>query len=464
MLTKHYLQRAFMNHRQDESFLTDLVAIPLQISYMLTWDFWHVNSVVSSLDSGKIGLQNYFYYRKHKMTFKDRKKASKITLKIYEALIKSNLYTNVSKDKQYYSYLYDRYFEYVDLPRVFVCIHQDVKLKNKQELRIKFDANQAKAIEADQYLTILNQCLANIDDDLTVLTPTNKNGWYIYKIKDNSVNYRINLADFEDDLGTYEIYLDHGHVWNLKKGYSALITGSSGSGKTSLIYSIIFSLLHKNLRNKNDEKIEVVVADGKNDELGAVMSQILPAGHVAVSVDCVDLIHKLVKLTDKRYKYMSKMRKKNPRLAFADFGKFDFKMIVAFIDEQSAITASLSDSKTKKQYQADLLRLVQTARSAGIVLVISMQQANVLSMGGSLGSAIREQLTGLKIAMGTPNTISIQDRQMVFGAGVELPPTRFDQVGSGYLQTADMASPEPFQAPLLPEKSEDLYKLLSSSK
>ena len=158
---------------------------------------------------------------------------------------------------------------------------------------------------------------------------------------------------------------------------------------------------------------------------------------------------------------MSKMRKKNPRLAFADFSKFNFKMIVCFIDEQSSITASLSDSKARKQYQNDLLRLVQTSRGAGIVPIISMQQASASLMGGTLGTAIREQLQGLKILMGSVNSISSQDKQMVFNAGVELPVSRFDGVGSGYLQTADMSNPEPFEAPLLPPKSEDLYKLLS---
>lgn len=451
-------------NRQNESLLASFFAVPAQFAYATCWDFWHTSSAISTLDSGKIGMQNFFFYKKNKMTAQDRKKANQITLKVYEALIKSGFYDLTGRDKQSYSYVYNRYFEYVNLPRVLVQVHDDKGLKNQQEIRIEFDANQAKSIQNDQYLTVLNQILSSIDDNLTVLAPLNVHGWYVYRIKDASVNSRINLADFEDDLGTYEIYLDHGHVWNLKKGYSALITGSSGTGKTSLIYYLIFSFLHKNLHTKNDEKIgaiEVVVADGKNDELGAVMSQILPADHVAVGTGCVELIHKLVKLTDKRYKYMSKMRKKNPQMAFADFSKFGLKMIVAFIDEQASITASLSDSKTRKQYQSDLLRLVQTARAAGIVLVISMQQANAASMGGVLGTAVREQLTGLKVVMGNANTITIQDRQMVFGSGVELPISHFNGVGSGYLQTADMSSPESFEAPLLPQKSEDLYKLLS---
>lgn len=453
MLTKHYLAKAYMN-RQNESALTDFFAVPVRFVYATCWDFWHTSSAVSTLDSGKICMQNFFFYKKNRMNAQDCRKANKITLKVYEALIKSGFYDLTGKDKQNYSYVYDRYFEYIDLPRVLVEIHSDKSLKNKQELRIKFDANQAKAIEADQYLTILNQCLANIDDDLTVLTPTNKNGWYIYKIKDNSVNYRINLANYKNRNHQYTIYLDGGHSWNLAKEQGALISGSSGTGKTALIESLIYMLLYYT------NNVSVYVADGKHDELFAVMSQILPQSHVVAGTDASLLVHKLVKIADKRYQDMSKKRKKNPRLAFADFDKFGFKMIVIIIDEQSAITASLTESKSRKQYENDLMKLVQIGRAAGIVPILAMQQANASSLGGTLGTAIREQLVGLRVLMGSPATITSQDRQMMFGTGVELPPTRFDQVGSGYLQTASMSNPEPFQAPLLPSKSEDLYKLL----
>lgn len=463
MLTKHFLAKAYMN-RQNESLLTDVIGVPFQLGYAVFWDFWHVNSPVSSLDTGKIGAQNFYYYKKHRMTAKDREKANKITLSIYESLIKSNFFMISGKNKQYYSYIYDRYFEYIDLPRVFVQVHSERKLKDQQEIRIQFDANQAKSIENDQYLTILNQSLAKVDDDLTVLAPTNRCGWFVYKIKDDSLNYRIDLTNFEDDLDDYSIYLDHSHIWNLKHQYGGILSGRSGSGKTSLILSLIYLLMQKSNKNQSSKSIEIWVCDGKNDELGAVMSQILPASHVGVGVETAELVHKLVKKSDERYKYMSKKRKKNPELAFADFTKFGFKMIVVFIDEQSAITASLTDSKARKQYQNDLLRLVQTSRASGIIPVISMQQANANSMGGNLGTAIREQLGGLRVIMGSANMITTQDKQMIFNESVELPISKFRGVGSGYLQTSDMQAPEAFEAPLLPTKSEDLYKLLSSNK
>lgn len=452
MLTKHFLAKAYMN-RQNESLLTDVIGVPIQLGYAVFWDFWHKSSTISSLDCGKIQVQNFFYYRKWKMNAEDCKKANEITLAIYEALLKSNFYTVTGKEKQYYSYTFDRYFEYADLPHVIVRVYSDKRLKNQQEIRISFDANQAKAIESDQYMTILNQCLASVDDNLTVSSLTIEKSCYVYKLKDNSVNYRINLADFKCNRDDFKILLDGGHTWNLAKAYGALISGASGTGKTSLLYSMIYQLLQK-------KNVEIYVADGKNDQLGAVMSQILPGDHVATGVESAELVHKLVIRSDNRYKHMSTERKKNSQLAFANFDKFNYKMIVIFIDEQSAITASLSDSKARKQYQNDLLKLVQTSRASGIIPVVSMQQANAQSFGGTLGTAIREQLQGLKVIMGTVNAITTQDKQMIFNASVELPFTKSNDVGVGYLQTADMQAPEVFEAPLLPRKSKELYKLL----
>lgn len=360
MLTKHYLPRAYMNYRKNESLLTDFFALPVQFGYALFWDFWHKSSFVSTLDTGKINMQNLLFYKKNKMNEKDRKKANEITLAIYESLIKSNLYTITSKEKQYYSYIYDRYFEYIDLPHVVTRIYSDKNLKDQQEIRIKFDGNQAKSIQNDQYLTVLNQTLAGIDENLTVLAPIDHCGWYVYKIKDNSVNYRINLSNFHVSHQGYSVYLDGGHEWNLSKEYGGLISGASGTGKTSLLFSMIYQLMQK-------QNVSVYVADGKNDMLGAVMSQILPRGHVVTGTDTANLIHDMVQLTDKRYADMSVKRKKNPQMAFADFSQFGFKLIAVFIDEQSAVNASLADSKARKQYQSDLMKLVQTSRAAGIV-------------------------------------------------------------------------------------------------
>lgn len=453
MLTKHYLPRAYMN-RQNEDTVTDLISIPLQLGYELVWDLWHKPSTVSSLDTGKIYLQNVFYYKKWKMRYQDIVKADRIALAIYEALLKSNLYVVTSREKQFYGMVYSRFYEFVDLPRVRVRVYSDKALKDRQEIKIEFDGNQVKAIESDQFLTVLNQILSSIDENLIALAPTVSRGWLIYQLKDNSLNFRLNLEELQTDSRLYSIYLDGGHSWDLSKQYGALITGATGTGKTGLLYGLIYQLLQK-------KSVSVCVADGKNDELGAVMSQVLPRGRVAVGVKTVQLVHRLVKLSDERYAYMAKKRKKNPRLAFADFSKFGFKMIAFFIDEQSAVMASLTNSRTKKQYQADLLKLVQTSRASGIIPIVSMQQASAQSMGGTLGTAIREQLTGLKVIMGSPSTITVQDKQMVFGTGGELPPTSYNDIGSGFLQTLSMATPEPFQAPLLPKKSEALYKLLN---
>lgn len=283
MLTKHYVPKALMNRQNEE--ITDLLGLPLQLVYALAWDLWHTPSTVSSLDTGKIYLQNIFYYKKWKMRYQDIVKADRIALAVYEALLKSNLYVVTSREKQFYGMIYGRFYEFVDLPRVLVRVYSDKALKDRQEIRIKFDGNQLKSIESDTYLTVLNQVLSGIDENLTALTPTVSKGWLVYQLKDNSLNYRVKLQEFQKDWRPYSIYLDGGHSWDLSKQYGALITGASGTGKTGLLYGLIYQLLQK-----EKESVSVCVADGKNDELGAVMSQVLPQGHVAVGVQTVNLV------------------------------------------------------------------------------------------------------------------------------------------------------------------------------
>lgn len=453
MLTKHYVPRAYMKRSEDTGIFSDLSQGALGLGYCVSWELWHTISTTTSLDTGKIFLANALYYRKKGMKYRDCVKADLITLKIYEALIESGLGVVTSPQKQYFSPVYGRYYENLDLPTVRVEVHSEPENKEKQQIKIRFSGNQLKAVETDSYLVILNQILSGIDQSLIALKPTVERGWLVYKLKDYSLNYRTNLASFTDDLPPFEVYLDGGHRWNLAKEFGGLITGASGTGKTSLLYGLIFQLLQK-------KNVQVFVADGKNDSLGAVMSEVLPKGRVVTGVQTASLVHKLVEETDRRYKIMSQNRKKSPQMAFASFEKFRFPLTVLFLDEQSAVMASLPNPKSKKQYQNDLLKLVQTSRAAGIIPVVSMQQASATSIGGSLGTAIREQLTGLKVVLGSLSTITTQDKQMVFGSSVEFPPMPFTGVGIGYLQTSKMPSPEPFQAPLLPKRSEDLYRLL----
>lgn len=456
MYVKHYVSKAFMKKDDlDSSFIAGIFQLIVEIFYEIFWGFWHISSNTMMLDTAVISLKNWQFYRRHQMSHADRKKASLLTLRIYESLLESGIYTIESKEKQYYSFLFDKYYEVIEVPRVYVCTYEDMSRKNSQKIFIGFSGTQVKAIQSDDFLAVLNQTLASIDDNLTAQIPTARAGWLMYEIKDDSVNYRIDLtSNFTDDLDTYSVYLDHSHIWDLKHQFGMLLGGASGTGKTSMLIGILAQLASR------PKRVQVFVGDGKNDELGALCKVILPNGHTFVSNGVATLVHNMYKEMKKRYAHMSEERKKHPReLVSADFEAFGYDMIVFIIDEQS-VTLEALDKKEATQYVSELLQLAQAARASGIVPIISMQQVNAANMGGNKGTAIRDQLTGCRILMGSEQTISAQNKMMMFGSNVELPAQKHTEVGIGYVQTSSMASPETFEAPLLPKNNKDLLDLL----
>ena len=455
MYVHKYVPKAFMKSSDlDSNIFAGILQLIIELLYEVFWGFWHTASDDMNLDTGVIYLKNWQFYKRHKMSLVDCRKADLLTLRIYESLLETGLFNTDSKEKQYYSFLHDRYFEVDKLPRVYVVIYHDMNRKKRQKLYIEFSGTQVKTIQSDDFLTTLNQTLASVDNNLTAQTPVAQAGWLIYEVKDDAVNYRIDLTkDFIDDLNSYSVYIDHSHVWDLKHQFSCLIAGNSGSGKTRMIIGIIAQLLQK-------PRLEVYCGDGKQDELGALCSVVLPKGHTYIGENVATLVHNMYKEMKTRYKHMSDERKKRPReLASADFTAFGYKMLVCIIDEQSVTLESLS-KKDAAQYTSELLQLAQAARACGIVLVIAMQQANAQNLGGTKGTAIRDQLSGCRILMGSERSISTQNKTMVFGSDVVFPPQRRTGVGIGYVQTSCMASPEAFQAPLLPDNEKELYDLL----
>ena len=456
MYVHHYVSKAFMKKDDlDSSMIAGVFQIIIEFLYEIFWGHWHTSSNKMVLDTAVISLKNWRFYKRHRMTHADRKKASLLTLRIYESLLDSGFYTIESKEKQYYSFLFDKYYEVIELPYVYVCTYEDMSRKNSQKIYIGFSGTQLKSIQSDDFLITLNQTLASVDDNLTAQIPTACAGWLMYEIKDDSVNYRIDLtSNFTDDLDTYSVYLDHSHIWDLKHQFGMLLGGASGTGKTSILIGILAQLAPRSKR------VQVFVGDGKNDELGALCKVILPKGHTFVSNEVATLVHNMYKEMKNRYAHMSEERKKHPReLVSADFEAFGYDMIVFIIDEQS-VTLDALDKKEAARYVSELLQLAQAARASGIVPIISMQQVNAQNMGGNKGTAIRDQLTGCRVLMGSEQTISTQNRTMMFGSDVVLPVQKHTEVGTGYVQTSSMASPEAFEAPRLPKSNKKLFDLL----
>jgi DNA segregation ATPase FtsK/SpoIIIE-like protein len=160
-----------------------------------------------------------------------------------------------------------------------------------------------------------------------------------------------------------------------------------------------------------------------------------------------------------RYQYLQDVRKDSPEKTFESVrSDKHLPQILLILDEGASIVASLS-KKEQTTYLKELQQLAQMGRAANISLLLAFQQPNALS----LPTSIRDQLTGLKVVLGSLSQISPETKRMVFGSGVDLLQTKKSNVGTGYIWLEGSAQPETFSAPELPQEADKLYKLCSQA-
>lgn len=114
------------------------------------------------------------------------------------------------------------------------------------------------------------------------------------------------------------------------------------------------------------------------------------------------------------------------------------------IDEYSSLLASLGNSKPDKaikaQIEQSMTQLVQKARQASILVIISLQRASVDS---GLTSNIRANCN-LKILLGSSDATTTA---MLFGSQANNNLPQINEIGGGYFLRGNMQQPEKFYVP-----------------
>ena len=145
---------------------------------------------------------------------------------------------------------------------------------------------------------------------------------------------------------------------------------------------------------------------------------------------------------------MKEMASKNPeRYVGKTAIGYGFKQITIYFDEVSAHLAN------SKKCLAGLKRLLMLGRQAGITVVLILQDPRATN---NLPATLKDN-SGIKITLGQ---LSGTLASLVFGAGVELPDVE-RHVAQGFIQI-DGGEPIPFDAPLMPNDSGELYKLMKN--
>ena len=176
-------------------------------------------------------------------------------------------------------------------------------------------------------------------------------------------------------------------IVDLAKAPHMLIAGTTGSGKTIFLYSIIVSLLHKYPM----EDLEFLIIDPKQTDF--VFFEDLPnlyGGHVVIDaeealemiqrINDVDKEKRMQQIRSCRSRDINSYNEKNP--------DHRMKRLIIIIDEYADLIQTAEMQGKRKEFEKFLSMLAQKVRSLGIHLIIATQRPSANIVTGVLKANI----------------------------------------------------------------------------
>jgi len=161
-------------------------------------------------------------------------------------------------------------------------------------------------------------------------------------------------------------------ITDLKKLPHLLIAGTTGSGKSVGINSMILSLLYKN----SPDKLKLIMIDPKMLEFSMyndIPHLLTPV--ITKPMEAINALANMVKEMEKRYSMMADTRTKNIENyneKAKQNGYDEFPYVVIIIDELADLMMT-----SGKEVEMSVARLAQMARASGIHLIVATQRPSV---------------------------------------------------------------------------------------
>lgn len=307
-----------------------------------------------------------------------------------EKKIKSNFIDTMSLNKMVST-------QYIEVPAVDVDLsavtagYITVKLErlagmNDIEILIKNINNGFRGIYKNYAVTTYKESLEGLS--------------YIFKLEDVNASKRLEPKNIYDLIveDNYSFVLQQGLIWKLNKAPHAIVTGKTGSGKSTFLLGLLMQILYKDM--------EFFIIDPKHEfsAFSFIDDKVLSAKD-----DILNVLDEVIKVLEDRQKEV-KEKVADTGLIGGTAADFNIKPYVIIFDEMSAFIASL-DSKEKKDFDAKITQIVQKGRSVGIFLIVAMQNAN----SETIKVAIRNQFS-LRLLLGTSSS---EDVRFMFGSNSE---------------------------------------------
>ncbi len=176
-------------------------------------------------------------------------------------------------------------------------------------------------------------------------------------------------------------------VMDISKAPHMLVAGTTGSGKTIFLYSILVSLLHQ----YSAEELEILIIDPKQTDF--IFFEGIPhlyGGHVVKDaeealerlqqINAVDKEERTAALMACRSRDIESYNQKNPNAKM--------KRLVVVIDEYSDLIQATEMQGNRKEFEKNLQMLLQRVRNLGIHLVIATQRPSAQIVTGALKAVI----------------------------------------------------------------------------
>ena len=177
-----------------------------------------------------------------------------------------------------------------------------------------------------------------------------------------------------------------GNIWlaNMGKMPHCLVAGSTGSGKTIFLNSVIISLIYQN----SPDDLRFILVDPKRVEL--TLYNDLPHLLTPVITNVQKTINALkwaINEMDRRFDVMSEAKKRDINTYNHANPKNKLPYIVIIIDELADLMASAA-----QEVEACIVRLAQMARATGIHLVMATQRPSVDIITGLIKANITSRV------------------------------------------------------------------------
>lgn len=166
-----------------------------------------------------------------------------------------------------------------------------------------------------------------------------------------------------------------------------LIAGTTGSGKTIFLHTMLVSLLHQ----YSSDELEVLIIDPKQTDFiffediphlygGSVVIDAEEALERIQEINTKDKEERTAALRSCRSKDIESYNLKNP--------DNKMKRLVVVIDEYSDLIQAAEMQGTRKDFEKNLLMLLQRVRNLGIHLIIATQRPSAQIVTGALKAVI----------------------------------------------------------------------------